>query len=446
MEYIRDSFYESLFENAKSVYYSTLKNGSMAEDLLEEIGSTLDSRTSSGLSPKETSILLNTLKLKNEYRLQATELIISAAQTLRWHCYQGRVATMVPIELTSFCTSVCKFCGWRADNKPMPRFQISEDGLLQQVDLLLTKGFSHFELSGADDLDLYKNKLYRYVKITKEQIARKDPKNRLSICLTPFTESIYSKLIESGVDAVLNWQETYDPVRFRQMITKGPKAFGVNDDFSFNANSVGYLQRMKAQEFAVRARLQVGVGVMIGLSLEVETDILATVMHARELIDQYDKIILPIIIGMPIWNPLTTHRDLNQIDSINLFDPTTNFNLIAAIYLLSLPNYYAWVFPNCRVPLDVQSETVRTAGVFTSTMVRLNPGGYLDGVNIKAGDFSRLSTNTLATEQNLLKAEQFHHSFHDHSTYLKAFKDLNLAICNDYDLMSSEARSRCRSF
>jgi hypothetical protein len=56
------------------------------------------------------------------------------------------------------------------------------------------------------------------------------------------------------------------------------------------------------------------------------------------------------------------------------------FPVIASLYLLALPGQGFWVFPNCRVSMHTQIDAARVAGVFSSTEVKLGPGGYLPAV------------------------------------------------------------------
>ena len=111
----------------------------------------------------------------------------------------------------------------------------------------------------------------------------------------------------------------------------------------------------------MRAGLEVALGAMLGLNPDVTTEFLATVDHARYLAANYNPSPEhPLIIGMPIWNAITTREtDLRPAERL---DMNHLFPALAALYLLALPENYTWVFPNCRVPLNTQIEAAKRVG------------------------------------------------------------------------------------
>jgi hypothetical protein len=113
------------------------------------------------------------------------------------------------------------------------------------------------------------------------------------------------------------------------------------------------------------------------------------------------------------------------------------------MYFLSLPFRDTWVFPNCRVNIDTQIESVRVAGVFTSTEVKLGPGGYLPGLlaDMKKRGESTRALDDIIMEQSQGKCadtaeflryldtkEQFLHHYDTHETYVQRFFQTGLEI------------------
>ncbi|MGE3611038.1 MAG: hypothetical protein AB7I27_15715 [Bacteriovoracaceae bacterium] len=350
---------------------------------------------------------------------------------------------MVPIEISSYCASNCRFCGWSKDNKEMLRLKISSEALIQQTRYLAKLGFSHFEISSGDDLNYIKNELSGSIKDVKETASAIIPEARVSICLTPLLEPHYQSLKSIGLDTVLTWQETYSEDLFYSHVSSGPKAHGILMDFTVDPKKNGYIARMKSHEYAVRSGLQVGLGVMIGLSADPEIDILSVILHAQELIKNYRSVINPIIIGMPTWNSITTSNTDNLVQHRQPLNIEDNFELISAIYLLALPDYFAWVFPNCRVSKKTQLKSIISAGCFTSTMVRVGPGAYLDLLNEKAIEsaFIKSSKNKKKLDQeNILKAEQFIHHFDSHEKYLEEFIANDIRVSTDQSILEKFKR------
>lgn len=317
----------------------------------------------------------------------------------------------------------------------MLRLRVTHEALERQTEYLASLGFSHFELSGGDDLIYMRDHLQEAIRRVKLKAVLLNPDARVSICLTPMSEGQYKNLAEAGLDTVLTWQETYQREAFNSYVTSGPKAFGIDEDFKLVRNGDGFLARMKSQENAVRAGLQVGIGCMLGLASQPEADILSVISHGQELAKNYAHNLKPLIIGMPTWNPIVNHNSDIRESSGYSFNAEQLFELVSAIYLLSFPDFIAWVFPNCRVSKETQMRSIITAGCFTSTMVRVGPGAYLsmDGKDLLAtANFERssLEYNQL-DDAKILEAEQFRHHFDSHDNYVAKFNQHGLEIVND---------------
>src|SRR5262249_12200749 len=146
--------YLSMFRNALSVFKHKEDFFSNNPDsFAESVGDVLYRRTpSAGLSAEDMATLLCLVRNRPDPDLRSE--VIRAARDQRRRTFGQSVATMVPIEVTSFCSSTCRFCGWRADNKDMVRLSITEAAIREQARILARKGFSHFEIAGGDDLVL----------------------------------------------------------------------------------------------------------------------------------------------------------------------------------------------------------------------------------------------------------------------------------------------------
>ncbi|WP_284314519.1 radical SAM protein [Labrys miyagiensis] len=434
---ISSQFYLSIFSNALSVF-------KRMEDLcsnnpgsfFESVRDVLHRRSpSEGLSSEDMASLLCLVRNKPDPDLR--NKVIRAARDQRRRTFGQSVATMVPIEVTSFCSSTCRFCGWRADNKDMVRLSITEAAIREQARILARKGFSHFEIAGGDDLVLLQEHLKGLVRGLKEETSAVNPDARVSICLVPMHEHHYRELRDEGLDCVLTWQETYDGDLYRHHIPSGPKAWGVDENLRLKKKTdepAGFLHRMQSQELAIRAGLQAGLGAMLGLSRVTEADILSVVMHGQKLIEHYEDRVEPLIIGMPAWNPILTPETDNRNASEFDFDAQGNFELISAIYLLAFPDRMAWVFANGRVPPEIQTNCVDTACCFTSTLVQIAPGAYLDFEEAKLDAmFARVRgvSGSRPTFDEVMSGEQFMHYFASHEEFVAGFAARELHVVPD---------------
>ena len=421
-----------IYKTVKELWQNTIASPAMD---IRSVRKLLISRTECGLKMDDVARLLWAVENDHCDKSISREIIETSGR-LRSELFHNKIFIMAPIEIGNVCASNCKFCGWRSSNKEMLRKSISNEAILAQAAYLMDLGIRHIEIVGGDDIQFVKNKLPGLIISLKELADAKRVKLDVSICTMALTGEHYELLRNSGLDCMLSWQETYDEGLYKECIDCGPKAFGIDANYKI-ANDNGYKFRLESQKRACRAGLQVGLGHMLGLSQEFEMEILSTISHAHSLIDGgvTDK---PVIIGMPTLNSVISklnHAPLSRISNFRV-SCEREFVTIAAIYLLALPNKSVWIFPNCRVPLSVQADAVRAAGYFTSTQVRLGPGGYLIDMleNVEYSDrakellFAEYGETMIKDPSILHNAEQFAHHFHKHSEYVSRFRRMGLEV------------------
>lgn len=405
-----------------------------------EVISILSKAEAAELSLEEVNLLANAIYAPDFPRIK--DLVLGASSRIRASVFGDKVIVMAPIEVSNSCASDCSFCGWRASNQAMRRLRISDELVLDQVNYLVEKGIHYLEFVGGDDLHFVRDRLPALIGQTRQLADRLGIRLKICFCTMALTESQYRRLKELGADSMIVWQETYDPACYRSMIQQGPKGKGIDDDWALLSNGSGYSFRLHAQERALKAGLEVALGAMLGMNDNLNLEILATISHARSLIDRYPiSADSPLIIGMPIWNHIpTSSTDMRPVDK---FVVDAFFSYLAAVLFLSLPKGKAWIFPNCRVSLEDQIEAVKVAGVFTSTEVKLGPGGYLPallkqkkqrGEEVSPlldrilGELDEQGANADVLEDVLNQKEQFCHHYHSHETYVARMKDAGLRV------------------
>ncbi|WP_326538953.1 radical SAM protein [Pseudorhodoferax sp.] len=438
---IQESFYRSIYPTAEATFLAQRAESLDAQALRRRVKEILHTRDGhQGLSVQQVSWLLQAVRSVADPATRAA--IVDAARAVRRTCFGNQVATMVPIEVTSYCASTCKFCGWRADNKDMVRLAISETAIREQAKILARMGFSHFEIAGGDHLPFLRNSLKPLVRALKEETRAVNPEARVSLCLVPMHEAQYTELREHGLDCVLTWQETYCQELFAFHVPSGPKAWGIDLDFAMTRGGDGFMQRLRSQEMAIRSGLQAGLGAMIGLAEHTEADILSVVIHGQRLIEHYGDAVQPLIIGMPAWNSITTTASDNRESMGFNFHSEANFELIAAIYLLAYPDRRAWVFANGRVAPQVQVDCIESAAFFTSTLVQIAPGAYLGlqpEVAQRLGNGSIFIKSSIEadeiTQEAIMSGEQFMHYLMPHDAFLQMFSQRGLQVVSDRSML-----------
>ena len=417
---------------------------SIARDLGDpdpsELADLLAKGSSDSLSVPESNRLFNLLYSPEFPTLR--EMVLEAARATRRRVFGNKVTVMAPVEVSNRCSSDCLFCGWRASNPDIPRTKITPDLVLEQVKYLMGLGIGYIELVGGDDFQFVREELPGLARSVRGLLQERRMDGQVCVCSMAVTEKHYRDWREYGVDSMLVWQETYDPDLYAQKILAGPKARGISEQWKLGSHGDGYAFRVSSQERAMRAGVNVGLGFMMGLNPDINYEFVMTIQHVRHLLKEFgNNRRRPIIIGMPVWNRITTPRTDKRPSQI--MDAEVVFPFLSAVYLLSLPKGAVWVFPNCRVSLEAQLLSIEVAGVFTSTEVKLGPGGYLPatlrtlesrGVDatalrarIKAEmGFDSIDLEKMSTEIDI--GEQFMHHFHPHKTYADAMSQRGLEI------------------
>lgn len=393
-----------------------------------------------GLPPEDLNRLVNGIHSPRFPELK--RLVLEASSALRASLFGDAVVPMAPVEASNACASNCGFCGWRSSNFAMERLQISADLIMEQVRYLVGKGIHYIEFVGGDDFRFVRRLLPELVRRTRALGEELDARLKVCFCTMALTEAQYRELKALGADAMIVWQETYDRDCYNRQIISGPKAWGIDDDWKILTGGDGFAFRLGAQERALEAGLEVALGTILGLNDNLNFEILATVAHARRLMERFPVTRQsPLVLGMPTWNEITTPATDNRPAGRARINPY--FSYIAALYLLALPDGRAWVFPNCRVGIDEQVEAVRAAGVFTSTEVKLGPGGYLPALLAEkrergegTGALERMIEEELgapaadlaAFDRDLSVKEQFVHHYHAHDTYRERMEGAGLRL------------------
>ena len=428
------------------LYLPDLKSlSTLAESIPVADGATAEAilREAEGgpLMHDETAALLKGL-LDHDHSAAVSAAVCAASREVRVRLFGNNVVAMAPIELSNACVSDCVFCGWRLSNRAMKRMRLPAELAMLQVEYLVDLGITYIEFVSGDDVSVVRELIPQLVHETRALFERRGVEGKISFCTLALTEAQYADLRTAGADNMIVWQEAYDPDVYRHHVVGGPKAYGISDDWRVDKSGDGWRFRIGSQERAMRVGIEPGLGSMLGLNPDIVTEFLATVDHARYLSQTYGATAEhPILIGMPIWNHITTREtDLRPRRAPNL---EKLFPALAGLYLLALPSEGTWVFPNCRVPMKTQIEATRVAGAFSSTEVKLGPGGYLPSILRKMQERGEDVKPLMDRIRGLVKdnglevgelaavldeREQFVHHYHGHDRYLREMQKAGLHI------------------
>lgn len=419
------------------------------DDILAE-GSSTDGR----LKLSQVNSLVNAVGSARFPEIR--ERVIQVASDVRRCIFNGHVVVMAPIEVGNVCCSDCNFCGWRVNNHEMPRSRAPKEVVLEQARYLISKGIYSIELVCGDDPVMVRDMFPELIGEVRK-LFPPDVDGRIQICTMSLTKKQYEELKEAGADGIIVWQESYNKKVYRQHIHSGPKGHGMTDDWKVDTGGDGFTFRLQSQDRALEAGLEIALGSMLGLNPNLNYEILATIQHARHLFERGIDETNPLIVGMPTWNKITTPK--TDMRPPEYQDPTAIFPYVAAVYLLSLDKKKAWIFPNCRVPLDTQVQSLLAGGVYTSTEVKLGPGGYLpralqDAVGrgdketqerirkIMSAYIGRDFHDLAGLQAHLDQMEQFQHYFYTHKEYKRAFHNAGLHVSPETSITPDDTLQR----
>ncbi|ABV36627.1 thiazole biosynthesis protein ThiH [Shewanella sediminis HAW-EB3] len=160
--------------------------------------------------------------------------------------FGANVGMYLPLYLSNLCANECDYCGFSMSNK-LKRETLSLKGIDAEMAVIKKSGYDSILLvSGEHEtkvgIDYFKTVLPR----VKQNFSY------LAMEVQPLKESEYSDLVGLGLDAVMIYQETYNPNTYAKHHTRGKKR-----DFGY---------RLGTPERVARAGVdKIGIGVLLGL-------------------------------------------------------------------------------------------------------------------------------------------------------------------------------------
>ncbi|QQX78420.1 2-iminoacetate synthase ThiH [Shewanella sp. KX20019] len=152
----------------------------------------------------------------------------------------------IPLYLSNLCANECDYCGFTMSNK-LKRKTLSEAELLKEISIIKQMGYDAILLvSGEHESKVGLPYFKQMLPLVKQHFSH------VAIEVQPLDKGDYESLIEDGLDAVMLYQETYNPVTYAEHHTRGKKK-----DFSY---------RLESPERVAQAGVdKIGLGVLLGL-------------------------------------------------------------------------------------------------------------------------------------------------------------------------------------
>ena len=251
-----------------------------------------------------------------------------------------------PMYLSNECQNICTYCGFNMTNK-IPRRTLTDKEILKEVAYLKSKGYDHILLvTGEANKTVGVDYIENALKLIRSQFSN------ITIEVQPLHQDEYEKLIDSGLFAVLVYQETYHREEYKKHHPKGKKS-----NFDFRLDTPDRLGKAGIHK--------IGLGALFGLE-DWRADSFFMALHLKYLQKTYWK--TKYSISFPRLRPHSGGLDPKvEMTDPDLVQLICAFRLLDEDVELSMSTRESEVFRNNIVNLGVTSISAES---------KTNPGGY----------------------------------------------------------------------
>jgi 2-iminoacetate synthase len=206
--------------------------------------------------------------------------------------FGNAVALFTPLYLANHCVNGCVYCGFHHDND-IRRARLGGNEIVRELDAIAETGLEDILLlTGETRKESSVEYIGEAVKLAAERF------HLVGIEVYPLNVDEYAYMHACGADYVCVFQETYDPVRYAEVHTLGPKRV-----FSY---------RFDALERALMGGMRtVNFGALLGLA-DFRKDAFAVGLHAHFLQRKYPK--GEMAISIPRLRPYINNATENSRD------------------------------------------------------------------------------------------------------------------------------------
>ncbi len=252
-----------------------------------------------------------------------------------------------PMYLSNECQNICTYCGFSMTNK-IARRTLSDEEILKEVAHLKSVGYDHILLVTGEA-----NKTVGVPYIDHAVTLIRTHFSNISIEVQPLEISEYEQLSQSGVYAVLVYQETYHKDEYKKHHPKGKKS--------------NFYYRLETPDRLGQAGIhKIGLGALFGLE-DWRTDSFFTALHLKYLQKTYWK--TKYSISFPRLRPHSGGLEPKvEMTDRHLVQTICAFRLLDEDVELSLSTREHPIFRDHVVKLGITS---------ISAASKTNPGGYV---------------------------------------------------------------------
>ncbi|ABV87698.1 2-iminoacetate synthase ThiH [Shewanella pealeana] len=174
------------------------------------------------------------------------EQMAQQAVALTRQRFGASIGMYIPLYLSNLCANECDYCGFTMSNK-IKRKTLTDSEIKDEMRSIKSMGYDSILLvSGEHESKVGVPYFKQVLPLITEQFSH------VAMEVQPLEEQDYRELVAEGLDAVMLYQETYNPVTYSEHHTRGKKK-----DFGY---------RLESPDRVARAGVdKIGLGVLLGL-------------------------------------------------------------------------------------------------------------------------------------------------------------------------------------
>lgn len=328
----------------------------------------------------DKSLKLNGLNSQEVAELLAVEdkdqlkMILQTAKKVKNEIYGKRMVIFAPLYTGNACSNNCLYCGFRKDNKELPRIVLSKEQIQTETEALLEEGHKRIlmlcgenQAQGIDHVVMALRSAYSAIK-DGQQIRR------INVEVAPMEVEEFKILKQEKIGTYTCFQETYDPELYKVYHPTGPKS-----DYNY---------RLNVMDRAMEAGIDdVGIGVLFGLA-DYKYEVISILEHAKHLEEKFGC--GPHTVSVPRLEPASGSKISDNVP-FPLSDD--NFKKIIGIIRISMP--YTGIILSTRESSELRDEIFEYGISQVSAGSRTNPGGYTTNSKVDNSQFSLGDHRTL---------------------------------------------------
>ncbi|AUP77548.1 2-iminoacetate synthase ThiH [Flavivirga eckloniae] len=274
------------------------------------------------------------------------EEMAQRSNTITKKRFGNTIQMYIPMYLSNECQNICTYCGFSMDNG-IRRRTLSDTEILQEAEHIKKLGYDHILLvTGEANKTVGVSYIKHAIDLIRSQFSN------ISIEVQPLLQEEYETLIQSGLYAVLVYQETYHKATYKTHHPKGRKS-----NFDYRLDTPDRLGKAGIHK--------IGLGALFGLE-DWRVDSFYTALHLKYLQKTYWK--TKYSISFPRLRPhqggLDPKVEMTDADLVQLI---CAYRLLDEDVELSLSTRENELFRNHSVHLGITSFSAES---------KTNPGGY----------------------------------------------------------------------